>query len=96
VLHFLIGVAVCIWIAERVARFLEHRRQKRNYKRGMAMLNVPLVPLQDWPPQPSAPSPPERVPVPTPSEGESLWIISGGILAGAVCLVSLALGLGAH
>jgi hypothetical protein len=40
-LHFLIGVAVCIWIVERVWRVLgpwrEQRRQLRNLREGLRL-----------------------------------------------------------
>lgn len=55
-LHFLIGVALCIFIGERVARFLEHRRQQRNFKRGMELLNPPPL-VQPIVVQASAPLP---------------------------------------
>jgi hypothetical protein len=40
-LHFLIGLAVCIWIAERVthlsAPWRERRRQIHNYREGLPL-----------------------------------------------------------
>ena len=46
-LHFLIGTALCIWIAERVTHYVrpwrERRRQIRNMRQGMRLLR-PQVP----------------------------------------------------
>lgn len=46
-LHFVIGLAVCIWIAERVTHYIrswrEQRRQISNMRRGMRLL-YPHVP----------------------------------------------------
>ena len=43
-LHFIIGLAVCIWIAERVAHYWrewrERRRQISNLRRGLRLADI--------------------------------------------------------
>ena len=56
-LHFLIGLAVLLWIIIQLTYFIsairESRRQKRNYKRGMELL---------YPNRAATPAPPEPRP----------------------------------
>ena len=73
-LHFLIGVAVCIWIAERVARFLENRRQKRNFQRGLKLLS----------PETQAEYANR---IPTPARGR--WIASAIVAVGVLLVIAV-------
>jgi hypothetical protein len=52
VLHFLIGVAVCLFIGERLVHYWSAYRRERDVRRGLELLR---------PPPPPAPPPP-RVP----------------------------------
>ena len=64
-LHFLIGLALCIWIAERVAHYCSEwrwRRQQRRYVRWLQGEDIrsglpPWVTLSPPPPQPRARAP---------------------------------------
>ena len=45
-LHFLIGLAVCIWIVERVTHYLSERRLRRAGHAGLNYAPTPKIVLQ--------------------------------------------------
>jgi hypothetical protein len=76
-LHFLFGLALCIWIAERVAHWMHERR----YRKLVAeMLNT--TPRFTAAPQPRAPDPEGR------ALGVAMWSVGCAAVILGVLLVA--------